>query len=162
MAPLSRRWWRDVEVVLPVALLGATTVYLAAAFRISTTFSAGPVDASFMPKLIAGLMYLALLLVLRDALKRRSAAGEEAAGAAAPLVAPALVVALTAVYVAVFKTAGYTLSTLPYVYLLFYVFRFEEKSQLKRIAYAVAITAVFYGLFAGIFDIRLPTAGEIL
>lgn len=163
MAQSARRWWRDVEILLPVALLGATTVYLAAAFQISTTFSAGPINAGFVPKLAAAMMYVALLVVLRDAMRRRPATdAAEASGAAGSLVQPALVVGLTAVYVAAFKPAGYVLSTLPYVWLLFYVFRFEERSHLRRLAYAVAITAVLYGLFAGAFGIRLPTAGGVL
>lgn len=157
-----------IEVVLPLVLLAATSVYLAAAFRISTAFSTGMVDAGFVPKLIAGLMYLSLLVVLRDALRRpygnhtpadRAPADRDDAGGG--LAGPAKVVVLTAVYVAVFDTVGYLLATPPYVFLLFLVFGFEERSQLKRIVYAVAITAVFYGLFAEVFGIRLPTAGGV-
>lgn len=158
MATLPLRWWRDVEIILPVLLLAVTTVYLAAAFQVPSPFSTDLVDASFMPKLVAGLMYVALLVVLRDALRRRRAAGggDGVDDRASDLVAPLKVVALTLAYVAAFQPLGYALATVPYVFLLFQVFRFEDRSPLKRLAYAVVITAVFYGLFAGIFNIRLP------
>lgn len=155
MTTVPLRWWRDVEIILPVLLLAVTTVYLAAAFQVSSPFSTELVDASFVPKLVAALMYVALLVVLRDALRRRRAAGAAVDGAS-DLADPAKVVALTLAYVAAFEPLGYALATVPYVFLLFHVFRFEDRGHLKRLAYAVAITAVFYGLFAGIFNIRLP------
>lgn len=155
MATIPLRWWRDVEMVLPLLLLVVTTVYLAAAFQVSSPFSTALVDASFVPKLVAMLMYVALLAVLRDALRRRRG-GDAAGGDASDLAAPAKVVALTAVYVAAFQPLGYALATVPYVFLLFHVFRFEGRGLLGRLAYAVVITAVFHGLFAGIFNIRLP------
>lgn len=154
MTTVPLRWWRDVEIILPALLLAVTSVYLAAAFQVSSPFSTDLVDASFMPKLVAGLMYVALLVVLRDALRRRRRAKCEDGGS--DLADPLKVVALTLAYVAAFQPLGYALATVPYVFLLFHVFRFEDRSHLKRLAYAVVITAVFYGLFAGIFNIRLP------
>lgn len=156
MATIPLRWWRDVEIILPALLLAVTTVYLAAAFQVSSPFSTDLVDASFVPKLVAALMYVALLVVLRDALRRRRAAAGDTGEGEADLAAPAKVVALTAAYVAAFQPLGYALSTVPYVFLLFHVFRFEDRGHLKRLAYAVIITAVFHGLFAGVFNIRLP------
>ena len=160
MAAKPPAWWRDGNLLVPLCLLLATTIYLAAAFQISTAFSQGLVDASFTPKLVAILMYLALLFVLRDALRARRAA--EGAAEGTNFADPLKIVVLTAAYIAAFPTVGYVLTTLPYVYLLFLVFRFDERSQLKRIAYTVAITAIFYLLFAQVFDVRLPKAGGLL
>src|SRR3546814_3800770 len=75
MATTTPRWWRDVEIVLPVVMLAATAVYFAAAFQVSSPFSTDLVDASFVPKLMAGLMFFALLVVLRDAVRRPRAPG---------------------------------------------------------------------------------------
>lgn len=163
--PEPRPWWRDGELVFPLCLLVVTTVYLAASFDISTAFDTGFVNSAFGPRVVAALMYVALLFVLRDALRARRARAAEAAGADASEAAsgewagPLQVVALTAVYVAAFRPAGYVLSTLVYVYLLFYLFRFDEKSQLKRIAYTIAVTAIFYLLFDAVFNVRLPAGG---
>jgi putative tricarboxylic transport membrane protein len=110
---------------------------------------------------VAALMYVALLVVLRDALRRRRAAGGGEDGAS-DLADPLKVVALTLGYVAAFQPLGYALATVPYVFLLFQVFRFEDRSHLKRLAYALVITAVFYGLFAGVFNIRLPLPEALL
>jgi putative tricarboxylic transport membrane protein len=160
MAAKPPAWWRDGTLLVPLCLLLANTIYLAAAFQISTAFSQGMVDASFTPKVVAVLMYLALLFVLRDALRERRAADQAADGM--HLADPLKVVALTAAYIAAFPIVGYVLTTLPYVYLLFLVFRFDERSQLKRIAYTVAITAIFYLMFAEVFGVRLPKAGGLL
>lgn len=159
MSGKSPAWWRDLDLLVPLCLLVATSVYFAAAFRISTGFSQGLVDAGFVPKIVAIAMYVALAFVIRDALKARRTKGGSSDGL--HFADPLKIVLLTAVYVAVFRPLGYVLSTLAYVYLLFYVFRFDD-SQPKRIAYAVGITAVFYLLFAQLFGVRLPKAGGLL
>lgn len=160
MSAKTSAWWRDLNLIVPLCLLLFTTVYFAASFQISTAFSEGIVDAGFTPKVVAIAMYLALVFVLRDALRDRRSAEGTADGL--HLADPLKIVLLTATYIAVFPTIGYVLATLPYVYLLFYVFRFDERSQLKRVAYTLAITAVFYLLFAQFFGVRLPKAGGLL
>lgn len=163
--PSLRPWWRDIELVFPICLFVATSIYLAASFEISTAFDSGFVNSAFVPRVVAAVMYVALIFVLRDALRsRRSGAAEaddpEAGGA--DWTAPAKIVALTALYIAAFRPLGYAIATLIYVYALFYFLGFDEKSQPKRILYAVAITAIFYVLFDAIFNVRLPKAGGIL
>src|SRR3546814_19330586 len=110
MATTTARWWRDVEIVLPVVMLAATAVYFAAAFQVSSPFSTDLVDASFVPQLMAGLMFFALLVVLRDAVRRPRAAG----GAADPpidLAAPNTVAARPFPYFPCFLTRGSNLPT---------------------------------------------------
>lgn len=159
--PSARPWWRDINIVFPLCLMVVTTIYLAATFTISTAFDTSFVNSAFTPRVVAVIMYLALLVVLRDAVRQRARAeGEEKEPAS--WAQPLWVVLLTCVYIAVFRSLGYVLSTLPYVYALFHVFRFEEKSWLKRAIYAAAITAVFYVLFAELFGVRLPKAWGVI
>lgn len=161
--PSAHPWWRDIEIVLPLCLLVVTTIYLAATFTISTAFDTSFVNSAFTPRVVTVIMYLALLVVLRDAVRRRSRAeGNENEKEAAGWAQPLWVVLLTCVYIAVFRPLGYVLSTLPYVYALFHVFRFEETNWLKRALYAAVITAVFYVLFAELFNVRLPKAWGVL
>lgn len=160
--PSVRPWWKDIEVVFPLCLFLVTTIYLAATFSISTAFDPGFVNSAFTPRVVAALMYVALLIVLRDAFRKRQEHAGEGSAEGAAWAAPLWVVGLTCIYIAAFKPVGYVLSTLPYVFALFYVFRFEEKGLLKRLLYAVAITAIFYILFAELFGVRLPKAGGIL
>lgn len=160
--PSARSWWRDIEIVFPLCLLVVTTIYLAATFQISTSFDSGFVTSAFTPRVVAAIMYVALLFVLRDAVRRRSSQDDGEEGPETGWAEPVWVVALTCAYIAAFRHLGYVLSTFLYVYLLFHVFRFEEKGLPKRILYAAAITAVFYILFAELFGVRLPKAGGIL
>lgn len=80
--------------------------------------------------------------------------GESADGS---LLRPALVVVATAVYILLFRPLGYSLSTLLFVAALFLTFGFETSRPLRFAIYAVGVTAVFYGLFALVFGVRLPT-----
>lgn len=163
--PSRRPWWWDIELILPLCLFIVTTIYLAATFQISTAFDSGFVNSAFGPRVAAVVMYVALLFVLRDAWRGRrqgAAAAGEAEPAQSDWTDPAKIVGLTALYITAFQPLGYVISTLLYVYVLFYLLRFDERSQLKRIAYTAGITAIFYVLFDMVFNVRLPTAGGLL
>ncbi|MPZ10624.1 MAG: hypothetical protein GEU89_10505 [Kiloniellaceae bacterium] len=163
--PSLRPWWRDIELIFPLCLFVVTSIYLAASFEISTAFDSGFVNSAFVPRVVAAVMYVALVFVLRDVWRRRRSGAAEAAeaeAAGADWTGPAKIVALTALYIVAFRPLGYVISTLLYVYALFYLLGFDEKSLLKRVVYAIAITAIFYILFDAIFNVRLPKAGGIL
>ena len=143
-------------IVFPLVLIVVTTIYLAAAVDISAQFSAaGDVGPRTIPVLAAVLMYAALLVVLIQEIRNPpEPANEEAAGS---LLRPLLVVIATGAYIALFRPLGYGLSTLLFVAALFVTFGFETHRPLRFAIYAIAVTAVFYGLFAVIFGVRLPS-----
>ena len=105
-------------------------------------------------------MYIALGFVFRDVLKAPFAFDEtiiEESQTEKPSLGPAIkIVVSTAIYIAVLKILGYPLSTFLYVYALLFFFKLEKTGQIRRIAYSAVITAVFYVLFAVIFQVRLP------
>lgn len=143
---------RDARLILPAVIFIATTVYLIAAFAIRPQFDEGPVGPSFVPILTALAVYAALAFVVRDILATPPPARTEPLS----LTAPAKVVAATVLYVLVFKIVGYLIATPVYVYVLFYCFGFDQCGRIRKVVYAVGITAVFYVLFEVIFRVRLP------
>ncbi|MDZ5696544.1 tripartite tricarboxylate transporter TctB family protein [Chelativorans sp. M5D2P16] len=147
--------WRN-RLFVPVFLLVLTTIYVAAAFRISPQFSEGLVGPRFLPLVSALLMYGALLHIIRNEL----VSGEESEKGG--FWRPAAIVVATAAYIALFKPLGYSVSTLAYVCVLFHIFRYHEGRPLRRLIYAIAVTAVFYGLFALVFGVRLPTLLDLI
>ncbi len=141
---------------LALVLLAATSVYLAAAFSVRPQFSEGLVGPRFLPILAALLVYAALLFELFVHRGRtRRARGDT-------LTRPAMIVGATALYVLAFSFIGYVAATVPFVVALFAVFGFREGQWFRRLAYAGAMTAVFYALFAGAFGIRLPKLAGLI
>ncbi|MDG4718356.1 MULTISPECIES: tripartite tricarboxylate transporter TctB family protein [Thalassospira] len=159
---------RRESILMLLFLLIITTIYLATALQITPQFDEGLVGPSFVPVLASILMYLALGFVFRDVLmtsKAQSAADSETQDTSdeeTSLVVPIKVVGVTALYIAAFKTVGYPISTFLYVYALLFLFKLENTGQLRRIAYSVIITGVFYVLFAVIFQVRLPLLEGLL
>ncbi|MGQ7248587.1 tripartite tricarboxylate transporter TctB family protein [Halomonas sp. V046] len=153
--------------LVPGLLAAITTVYLWQALAIGAPISRGSVTASFFPLLLCVVMYAALgCAVLRDlrggeAVERDAEEGEPAAGnAGVSAFGPFAIVVLTAGYIAAFSSLGYSLSTLVYAYLVMMVFGRSSrgaKAHLARLAIAVAITVLGYGLFELVFQVRLPT-----
>ncbi len=143
-------------VVFPLMLMVLTTIYFAASFQIHAQFTPeGEMGPQHIPMLVSALMYIALFTVLIQELRTPCAIGETDEHAS--LLRPLLVVLATAVYIWLFRPLGYALSTALFVATLFIVFRFEIKRPLHFVFYVLAVVAVFYGLFAGIFHVRLPT-----
>ena len=148
------------QLILPAVLFVVTTIYLVAALGIRPQYDEGLVGPSFLPIVISVVMYLGLAAVALN-IVRATPAADEAPREPLNLRPAILVVAATAIYIAVFEPLGYALSTLLYVFALLHVFRMDA-NLLWRLVYAVVITAVFYLLFQVFFHVRLPTLTEWL
>ncbi|KXF75322.1 hypothetical protein ATN84_18815 [Paramesorhizobium deserti] len=145
-----RLQWKS-RLLLPLFLFILTTVYIAAALRIVPQISEGLAGPSFMPLVIAFIMYAGLARIIWSDLTQEH---EQPEGS---LLQPFLIVLATVLYIAAFKPLGYGVSTLLFVLALFRLFQFQDGRIIRQIFYAVAVTAVFHGLFAFAFGIRLPT-----
>ena len=147
-APLHR-----TGVLLPLFFLIVTTVYIAAAFDIRSQF-AGPGEMSprSVPILMACLMYVALAAVFVGEFRKPTADGP-----VRELLRPLLVIIATTGYIALFRPLGYWLATLAFTCVLFGIFHFQIRRPHIFAICALGVTALFYGLFAGIFGVRLPT-----
>ncbi len=144
--------FRKSAVLFPVFLLILTTIYLAEAFSIRSQFGGDTiVGPRFMPILMAIIMYVALVVVLVGELRQ-----DKEASLSGSFLRPLLVVVATGIYIAVFRPLGYVPATLGFVVALFLIFDFERRRPAFFAFYVIAVTAIFYGLFAGIFGVRLP------
>lgn len=150
-------------LVLPLFFLVLTTVYTAAAFDIRAQFSGdGEIGPRSIPLLAAICMYAALFVAMIQEWRKPDDApadGEDEGGETG-FWRPLGVILATAAYILLFRTLGYTLSTLGFVSALFVIFQFETRRPIFFVIYAIGVTAVFYGLFAGIFGVRLPALTE--
>ncbi|MHB0775374.1 tripartite tricarboxylate transporter TctB family protein [Halomonas sp. WWR20] len=145
-------WFRKSAVLFPVFLLILTTIYLAEALSIRSQFGGDTfVGPRFMPILMAIVMYVSLVVVLVGELRR-----DELASSNGSFFRPLLVIVATGIYIAVFRPLGYVPATLGFVVALFLIFGFERRRPAIFILYVIVVTAIFYGLFAGIFGVRLP------
>lgn len=144
--------FRRSAVLFPAFLLIVTTIYLAEALSIRSQFGGDTlVGPRFMPILMAFIMYAALIVVMVSEWRKEA---ETSAGGS--LLRPLMIVVVTAIYIAVFRLLGYVPATLGFVVALFLIFDFEKKRPVFLALYAIAVTALFYGLFAGVFGVRLP------
>ncbi|MGR3393520.1 tripartite tricarboxylate transporter TctB family protein [Pseudooceanicola nanhaiensis] len=146
-------------LLLPLFLLVLTTIYITAAFDIRVQFAGdGDIGPRSIPILAALCMYAALLVVIVQEWRAPSEdAPEDEDAPGTGIWRPLGVVVATAAYILLFRPLGYTLATLGFVGALFVLFQFETRRPLFFALYALAVTAVFYGLFAGIFGVRLPS-----
>lgn len=139
-------------LVLPLMLIAFNTVYLSAAFDIRTQFTSGAgIGPRTVPILAALCMYVALLVVLVSEL--RDDRESEPRGA---ILRPGLVVLATAGYIFLFRPLGYWIDTALYVAALFAIFQFEIRRPLIFAGYVALVAVAFYGLFGGVFGVRLP------
>ena len=139
-------------LVLPIVLIALNTVYLSAALNIESQFSSGAgIGPRTVPILVSLCMYVALVVVLYGELRDDGAS--EPRGA---VIRPALVVLATAGYIFLFRPLGYWIDTALYVAVLFGVFQFEIRRPHFFAGYVILVAVAFYGLFAGVFGVRLP------
>lgn len=144
----------DARILLPVVLLVGTTIYLIGALGIASPYQDAGVGPSFFPILIACVMYPAIGWVLIDGV-RASRGGR--AGETHRIKDPAKVVALTALYVALFRPLGYFAATTLYILGLFFVFDVGTRNPIARVLIAVLIAVGGYLLFREALGVRLPT-----
>jgi putative tricarboxylic transport membrane protein len=154
----AQRPWTDGRIVLPVVLFVVTTAYLVDALQVTTAYDDVGVGPSFFPVVLSLVMYAALAAVLWHALR----APREAAAAPLRLKDPLKVVALTAVYIALFAPLGYVIATTLYVWSLFFVFNFGSRSLLWQGVSVLLIVLAGWLLFDVSFGVRLPKFLELI
>lgn len=159
-------------------LLAVTLIYLVEAFKIAPPLHNGALTASFFPVLLGVVMLLALAFVVRadrhadgDSAEDEapmSESAQEATQAAtsgeptpASIWQGALAVTLaTGLYISLFASVGYFLSTFAYAFAMMLIFG-AGRPALRSLGFKALVAAVIallgYALFELVFQVRLPT-----
>lgn len=134
--------------------LAASVGYFITAVSLGTPFSPSGLTPSFFPILVgAAAILFAVILILQA---RREAPAEAQAETAAPRSYTHLWVTLAIfVYIALFRTIGYFLSSWLFVLALILLFSAFEK-LLQKALIAAVITGLAYVMFQELFGVRLP------
>ncbi|MED5297090.1 MAG: tripartite tricarboxylate transporter TctB family protein [Pseudomonadota bacterium] len=159
-------------------LLAVTLIYLVEAFKIAPPLHNGALTASFFPVLLGVVMLLALAFVVRadrhadgDSAEDEAPMSEsdqeatQAATSGEPAPASiwqgALAVTLaTGLYISLFASVGYFLSTFAYAFAMMLIFG-AGRPALRSLGFKALVAAVIallgYALFELVFQVRLPT-----
>lgn len=169
------------ELMLPLILFAATTLYFADALRSGTLFRYGLPSAGFMPVALSLAMYAALIAVVAGVIRRWKCSVNEVSlpdesGGIPDLqdletdttkpnhIATLVVMGVCLLYVLAFRPLGFVFSTFLFSIGLLAAFRFGWTRGRIGIAVnlglAVGICALVYLFFTGIFGIQLPRWGE--
>jgi putative tricarboxylic transport membrane protein len=134
-----------------------TTIYLIEAIRLAPPVINGMISESFYPMLCALIMYPLCLKLLYQGIK---AAKQRMAEAQPPKnemsTKPLILAVITGLFILLFAFLGFLL-TAPF-YVFFFMLFFDDKPQqfLRKLIYAIAITAGVYILYEVIFEIHFP------
>ncbi|MBF53170.1 MAG: tripartite tricarboxylate transporter TctB family protein [Sulfitobacter sp.] len=178
--PENSRRFKFGELILPLIIFIATTIYLSDALRNGAIFRYGLPSAGFMPIVLSVAMYLALLAVVFGQLNRQkttakktspSSAAEELPDFEAPAppsgasahIAMVAVVAISFLYVLFFRQLGFAVSTFLFSLGLLAAFQFGWSKGIRgvvlNLVVAAGISLLTYLFFAVLFGIQLPRMG---
>ncbi len=136
------------RVVLPIV----TVIYFIEALRLNPWGSEERISVSFFPIVLSIVMFFAIACMYWQ--RKRGTSPDTPA--ALQISNPLKIAGLTALYILLFKPAGYVISTTFYIYGLFFVFQYAQERPYKGIVYAVVIMTIFYLFFGVGFNVRLP------
>ena len=145
----------NISHFLCIILFIWNSIYVIEAFRIGAPIKKGTVDITFFPLLISILLYIAIGYVFFSSFNQ----AKVTQSSIKKMNKPALVVLVTILYIAVFKTLGYMFSSILYIFAIITIFEVKRRNILIKILYAIAIAVIIYILYEKIFLIRLPELG---
>ncbi|WP_157961706.1 tripartite tricarboxylate transporter TctB family protein [Acuticoccus kandeliae] len=145
------------RLIVPLVLIGFSVVYYIEAGAIRSIYDTGPIKSGDYPKFLAVALAVSVLVAVGLDLRRARVKDEDAAPLDwSGLVSAALVIATCAVYLVLFQLTGYFISTFLFSLTLLAIFSRLKMNIPRAVIEAAILTAVVYGLFAGLFNVRLP------
>lgn len=147
------------RVIIPACMQIALIIYVVSALQMAPPIVKGMLSESSFPVMIFLIATPAAIKQLLDGLK---ASKKELAEAKAETVTkkksikPVLTVVIMAAFILLFPILGFVV--LAPLYVFFFMLVYDDKPQyiLKKIIYALLISAVVYVLYVIVFDIRFP------
>lgn len=147
-------------VLLAIILIISNTIYFIEAIITGPLIENSQIGVSFFPVVVSVLFYLSAITILIAGLKEKSILPSHITKYKRPI----MVIILTFLYVLIFKTLGYFISSIIYVSGLILVFEDESYFKAKKfinIMYSLIIVILVYLLYQKLFGVRLPI-GEVL
>ncbi len=149
----------QARVIIPACMQIALIIYVVSALQMAPPIVKGMLSESSFPVMIFLIATPAAIMQLLSGLK---ASKKEIAEAKAVTetkkksLKPAMTVLIIAVFVLLFDLLGFAL--LAPLYVFFFMLVYDDKPQhiLKKIIYALLISAAVYVLYVIAFDIRFP------
>ncbi len=157
----------NAHAAFAAALVLFATVYASQIPALGMPFArAGEPGAAFLPIVLVTILYIAAIRTLVVALRDPDAPGEAPAVTSETvpriaLVGPAILVALSALFILGLPRVGYFAAAGGYTFAVALFFNYEETGRLRRAVpraalTAVAITGFGWLFFETLFDLSLP------
>ncbi|SDG90481.1 tripartite tricarboxylate transporter TctB family protein [Alloyangia pacifica] len=148
------------QILFALLLLAGNTVYASQILQMSRPFATGEPGPSFLPALLCGFVYVAVLCILSGELRKPSAAALAAAEGSEHvprigLLGPVLAIALTASFIIGFLYVGYLPAAFVYTALIAGYFNYEESGNCRRAALIGVVTGLCVTLFGWLFFVQL-------
>lgn len=140
------------KLSIPIIFSIISIFYLYGIGLIDTGYDEGIFGASFLPTISVIFIFILILMDIFNSTKEKEPF-EIKKIHFKPIV---LFTISTIIYLIVFNLFGYLIATPLYVLAVYACFSDEKISIIKAIFTAIIVTAVFYFLFAVIFNVRLP------
>lgn len=144
------------DIMMAVVFLIGTTVYLVEALRMPPPISHGVPGPSFLPLVLAAIIYAASLTILVQGFKREKKLIVDWKRIKNPII----VIGMTGVYIGMLTQVGYWISTLLFSFGVALVFRYGRGSRARALVFSTIIAMIMvligYLFFEVIFNIRLP------
>lgn len=147
------------EVLIAGCLFAANTVFFVEALKLPRPFEHGEPGPAFYPLVLSVIMYIASIRIMLSGLKNKTGTVFNLKDFA--VIRPLLMAGTTGLFILLFETMGYWISTLLYIFSAAFIFEFGRKYTLGRTlalcaAIAVAITLAGWIFFDLLFDLHLP------
>ncbi|MGB4407597.1 MAG: tripartite tricarboxylate transporter TctB family protein [Sphaerochaeta sp.] len=155
----SQNPYLQARVIIPACMQIALIIYVVSALQMAPPIVKGMLSESSFPVMIFLIATPAAITQLLAGLKIAKLEVSEVkvvTETKKKSIKPVLTVLIIAVFVLLFDLLGFTV--LAPLYVFFFMLVYDDKPQhiLKKIIYAVLVSAVVYVLYVIVFDIRFP------
>ena len=149
----------QARVIIPACMQIALIIYVVSALQMAPPIVKGMLSESSFPVMIFIIATPAAIVQLLTGLKiskMELSEGKSVAQTKKKSIKPVLTVLIMAVFILLFDLLGFAL--LAPLYVFFFMLVYDDKPQhiLKKIIYALLVSAVVYVLYVIVFDIRFP------
>ena len=149
----------QAKVIIPACMQIALIIYVVSALQMAPPIVKGMLSESSFPVMIFLIATPAAIIQLFKGLKaskKEIAEEKTVTETKKKSIKPVLTVLIMAVFILLFDVLGFSL--LAPLYVFFFMLVYDDKPQhiLKKIIYALLVSAVVYVMYVIAFDIRFP------